>query len=112
MSHPSKAFKAKIKIKKGDTVLVTAGSSKGTTGEVLQILPKENRLIVDGANIRTKHVKASENNAGGRVDKIMPIHISNVVLIDPTTNQPTKVGRRIENNKIVRYAKASGKTLS
>jgi len=112
MSRKKQAFTGKIKIKKGDTVQVIAGASRGTTGEVLEVIREANRAIVDGANIRIKHQKATETEAGGRVDKAMPIHISNLALIDPSTNEPTRIGRRIENGKLVRYAKKSGQTLS
>ncbi len=112
MSRPKPAFTGKIKIKKGDTVEVIAGASRGTRGEVLEVLRTENRAIVDGANVRIKHQKASESEAGGRVDKTMPIHISNLSLVDPRTDSLTRVGRRIEDGKLVRYAKKSGQTLS
>ena len=112
MSRHKPAFTGKIKIKKGDTVKVIAGASKGQTGEVLEVLRAENRAIVDGANIRIKHQKATEANAGGRVDKAMPIHISNLALVDPKGGDITRIGRRVEGDKIVRYAKKSGQTLS
>ena len=112
MARTKPAFTGKIKIKKGDTVKVIAGASRGVTGEVLEVLRKENRAIVDGANIRIKHQKATEADAGGRVEKAMPVHISNLALVDPTTNQTTRVGRRVEDGKIVRYSKKSGNTLA
>ena len=112
MSRPKPAYKGKFKIKKGDKVTVIAGASRGVTGEVLQVFPAEYRAIVEGANIRVKHQKATENEAGGRVDKAMPIHMSNLALLDPKDGTPTRVGRREENGKLVRYAKKSGQTLS
>ena len=113
MSKRKAVFKAKIKIKKGDTVKVIAGASRGVTGEVLTVLPKENKAIVEGANVRIKHQKATETEAGGRVDKTMPIHVSNLALVDPQDpGRTTRVGRRLENGKLVRYAKKSGQTLS
>ncbi len=111
MARIKPVFTAKIKIKKGDTVKVMAGSSRGTVGEVLQVFPKENKAIVDGANVRIKHMKATEGNAGGRVDKTMPIEISNLALVDATGN-PSRVGRRIENGKLVRFTKSNGQTLA
>ena len=111
MPRTAPAFTAKIKIKKGDTVKVIAGSSKGITGEVLQVFPKENRAIVDGANVRIKHVKATDGEGGGRVDKMMPLHISNLALLDGS-GKPTRVGRREENGKLVRYAKTTGQTIA
>lgn len=111
MSRNRNAHQGKIKIKKGDQVKVIAGASRGVTGEVLEILPKDYRAIVDGANIRIKHQKATEADAGGRVEKAMPIHISNLALVD-SNGDATRVGRRIENDKVVRYSKKSGQTLS
>ena len=112
MSKRKQTYTGKIKIKKGDKVLVNAGASRGIKGEVLQVFPSEYRAIVDGANIRTKHQKATETDAGGRVEKAMPIHISNLTLLDPQSDTPTRVGRRLENGKNVRYAKKTGQTLS
>ena len=111
MSRHKNAHQGKIKIKKGDQVKVIAGASRGVTGEVLQVLPKEYRAIVDGANIRIKHQKATEADAGGRVDKAMPIHISNLALVD-ANGATSRIGRRVEDGKVVRYAKKSGQTLS
>ena len=110
MARTKPAFKAKIKIKKGDTVTVIAGGSKGKTGEVLQVFPQDNTAIVDGANVRVKHLKATEGDAGGRVDKLMPIHISNLAVLDGDGN-PSRIGRRQENGKNVRYTKSNGQTL-
>ncbi len=111
MARTKPVFTAKIKIKKGDTVKVIAGASRGTTGEVLQVFPKENTAIIDGVNVRIKHMKASEGNAGGRVDKTMPINISNIALLD-SAGQPSRVGRRMEGGKIVRFTKSNGQTLA
>lgn len=111
MSRPKPVFTAKIKIKKGDTVKVIAGSSKDVVGEVLQVFPKENRAIVDGANVRIKHMKATEGSAGGRVDKTMPIHISNLAIVDAAGN-PSRIGRRVEGGTVVRFTKSDGKTLA
>ena len=111
MAHTAPVFTAKIKIKKGDTVKVISGASKGTVGSVLQVFPKENKVIVEGANVRIKHRKATEGDAGGRVDKTMPVHVSNVALLD-STGKPTRVGRRQENGKMVRFAKSNGQTIA
>ena len=111
MARKKPAFTAKIKIKKGDTVKVIAGGSKGRTGEVLQVFPSENTAIVEGANVRVKHLKATENDAGGRVDKVMPIHVSNLALVDSAGNT-SRVGRRQEGGKNVRYTKSNGQTLA
>ena len=112
MARTKPAFKAKIKIKKGDTVTVIAGGSKGKTGEVLQVFPQDNTAIVDGANVRIKHQKASEQQEGGRIEQAMPIHLSNLALVDPNSGKRTRVGRRLEDGKLVRYAKASGETIA
>lgn len=102
---------AKLKIKKGDKVKVTTGADSGTTGEVLQVFPAKNKIIVEGVNIRKKHLKPTQENQGGIVDKALPIHISNVMLVDPKTGEPTRVGRKVEDGKIVRYSKKSGEIL-
>jgi large subunit ribosomal protein L24 len=103
--------KHKIKIKKGDQVEVISGSNKGQKGEVLQVIPSKNRAIVDGVNNRKKHTKATAENAGGIVDKAAPIDISNLVLLDPATGERTKVGRRLEEGRLVRYSKKSGEII-
>jgi len=110
MSHHQHAHQGKIKIRKGDQVTIIAGASRGVTGEVLEVFPGEYRAIVDGANIRIKHQKATETDAGGRVEKAMPIHISNLALVD-SNGDTSRVGRRLEDGKLVRYAKKSGQTL-
>lgn len=107
-----KRFAPKLKIKKGDKVIVIAGASKGDEGEVLQVLPLKNRAVVSGVNIVKKHVKPNGENLGGIVEVEAPIHISNLKLVDPKTGEGTRVGRRIENGKIVRYAKSSGETIA
>ena len=103
--------KHKIKIKKGDQVKVISGSNKGLSGEVLQIFPAKNRAIVEGVNIRKKHTKATAENAGGIVDKAGPIDISNLMLLDPANGEPTRVGRRVEDGKLVRYSKKTGEII-
>lgn len=103
----------KIKIKSGDLVKVIAGNSKGVQGRVLQVLTDADRAIVEGANIIKKHTKPSAANPnGGIIEKEAAIHISNLVLIDPKTGEPTRVGRRLNaDGKIVRYAKKSGEEI-
>lgn len=99
-------------IKKGDTVLVVAGDSKGKTGTVLHVLTKQNRVVVEGVNIVSKHSKPSNSNPdGGIVKKEAPIHISNVQYLETKSNVPTKVGKKIVDGKKVRYAKKSGNVL-
>lgn len=104
----------KVKIKRGDNVIVTTGKNKGSKGEVLEVIKKENkdpRVIVAGVNVVKKHVKPSASNPqGGIVEKEASINISNVMLVDDKGN-PTKVGYKMEGDKKVRFAKTTGKTL-
>ncbi len=104
-------FAPKLHIKKGDRVIVIAGASKGTTGEVLEVLPKKNRVIVEEANVVKKHQKPTNENAGGIIEKAAPIHISNVMHVDPKTGEPTRIGRKEVNGKLVRYSKKSGEII-
>jgi len=105
---------AKIKIKKNDTVIVTTGNSKGVTGKVIKVYPTENRAMVEGANLVSKHTKPNAANPqGGIVKQEAKIHISNLVLIDPASGEGTKVGRKMDekSGKIVRYSKNSGEVI-
>ncbi len=106
-----KRFAPKPKIKKGDNVIVIAGANKGSKGEVKEVIASKNRVIVDGINIVKKHTKPTQDNPGGINEVEAAIHISNVKLIDPKTGDATRVGRREENGKIVRYSKKSGETV-
>lgn len=100
------------KIKKGDTVVVTAGRDKGKQGEVLQVLPSDNRVVVAGVNMVKRHTRPSQTNAGGIVDKEAAIAVSNVALIDPKDGGPTRVGfKTLEDGKKVRFAKKSGEVI-
>jgi large subunit ribosomal protein L24 len=100
------------KIKKGDTVTVISGASKGRTGEVLQVLTDRQRVIVRGVAVAKRHTAPSMGNQGGIVEKELSIHVSNVAHIDPKTKQPTRVGfRLVEGDRKVRYAKRSGEVL-
>jgi large subunit ribosomal protein L24 len=104
--------KTKLKIKKGDQVVVTTGPSKGTKGEVVKVLREENRVVVQGVNIRTHHRKPTQTTPGGIEKLEAPIHVSNVALADPKTGKPTKVGYKIlADGTKVRVAKASGETI-
>jgi large subunit ribosomal protein L24 len=104
----------KVKIKRGDNVLVTTGKNKGSKGEVIEVIRKEGkdpRVIVAGLNIVKKHTKPSAANPqGGIVEKEAPIHISNVMLIDKN-GKATKTGVKVEGDKKVRVAKTTGETL-
>ena len=99
-------------VKKGDTVVVIAGDYKGKQGTVQKVFVKTNRVLVEGVNVVTKHERPSQSNPDGGIDKKeAPIAISNVMLLDPKTNEPTKVGYKFEDGKKVRYAKKSGTVL-
>jgi len=101
----------KIKIKKGDNVLVIAGDDKNQQGKVLKVLVDKNKAYVEGVNLVSKHTKANAANPqGGIIKKEAPIHISNLMLID-SKKIPTKVGRRLENNKLTRYSKKTGEVI-
>jgi large subunit ribosomal protein L24 len=101
------------KIRKGDRVEVIAGAHKGKRGEVLKVLPKENRAVVQGVALVKRHQKpAGLGKPGGIVEKEAPVHLSNLMLIDPKTDRPTRVGFRIlEDGKKVRVAKVSGEVI-
>lgn len=105
---------SKFHIRKGDTVLVIAGNDKGKTGKVQEVLVDKYRAIVEGANLVTKHVKPSANRPeGGRETTEAAIHISNLMLVNPATGQPTRVGRK-ENaeGKLQRYSKKTGEFVT
>ena len=104
---------AKLHIKKGDMVYVNAGNDKGKTGKVLAVDTENNRAIVEGVNMVSKHTKPnSKNPQGGIVKKEAGIHISNLQVVDPVTGGATKIGRRQgANGKLVRYAKKSGEEI-
>lgn len=103
----------KFHIKKGDLVFVNAGVDKGKQGKVLEVLPEKERAIVEGINMVSKHTKPNAKNPqGGIIKKEAPIHVSNLNVVDPSTNKPTRVGRKLdEKGKLVRYAKKSGEIL-
>jgi len=107
-----KRFAPKVNVKKGDKVQVIAGADKGTQGEVLQVFPAKGHIVVDGVNTKKKHTKATQESAGGINEINAPIDVSNVLLVDPKTGEPTRVGRRLEDGKLVRYSKKSGETIA
>jgi len=97
---------------KGDKVIVIAGKDKGKTGAIQKVDPKSNRIVVEGVNLRKKNKKPTQNNPEGSVVEIYaPIDASNVMLVDPKTKKPTKIGHKIVKGKKVRVAKASGTEL-
>jgi large subunit ribosomal protein L24 len=102
----------KMKIKKGDRVVVLSGRSKGKIGEVLKVLPKENRAIVQGVNTVKRHTRPSQGNPGGIVEKEATIHVSNIAHLDPASDKPTRVGYRfLEDGRKVRFARRSGEMI-
>ncbi|MCU9594042.1 50S ribosomal protein L24 [Caldibacillus thermolactis] len=99
-------------VKKGDKVKVITGKDKGKTGVILKALPKKDRVIVEGVNIVKKHAKPSQDNPqGGIIEMEAPIHVSNVMIIDPKTGEPTRISYKFEDGKKVRIAKKSGAVL-
>ena len=108
-----KRFAPKLKIKKGDKVVVIAGAYKDRSKvlEVLEVIPDENRAIVEEVNIRKKHQKPTQDNTGGIIDKAAPINLSNLMLVDGS-GVPTRVGRKAgDDGKLKRYSKKSGEIL-
>ena len=103
---------AKMKIKKGDQVVVTTGASKGAKGEVLRVDLQKSRVVVQGANIHKKHKKPTQQAAGGIENIEASIHVSNVALVDPKSGAATRVGyKTLKDGKKVRFAKKSGETI-
>ncbi|MFB9757918.1 MULTISPECIES: 50S ribosomal protein L24 [Bacillaceae] len=99
-------------VKKGDKVQVITGKDKGKQGVILAAFPKENRVIVEGVNVVKKHSKPSQlNPQGGIITKEAPVHVSNVLPLDPKTGEPTRVGYQVVDGKKVRVAKKSGQLL-
>ena len=103
---------AKLKIKKGDKVVVITGRDRGKTGEVKRVFPTLNRVIVDGVNMVKRHTRPSAGNPGGIVDKELTIHVSNVAHIDPSSSKPTRVGYKfLDDGRKVRFARRSGEVI-
>ena len=101
-----------MKIKKGDQVIVITGRDKGKTGEVTKAMPKENKVLVSGINLVKRHTKPTQENAGGIISKELPIHVSNVALIDPKSGKATRVGIKVEKDgSKVRVAQKSGEVI-
>ena len=101
----------KLKIKKGDKVVVITGRDKGKSGEVVKVLREQNRLIVQGVNMVKRHQRQTTTAQGGIIDKEATIHVSNVAHIDPKTQKPTRVGYRMDGERKVRVARRSGETI-
>ena len=100
-----------MNLKVGDKVIVIAGSNKGKEGTIKKVLKKENRVIIEGINMVKKHQKASGNESGGILEVEAPIHASNVMIIDPKTKKPTRIGKKIDKDKKVRIAIKSSEKL-
>lgn len=104
---------AKLHVRKGDTVIVIAGDDKGKKGKVLEVIKAKDRVIIEGVNMITKHVKPSANNPEGGIEKTEAgIHISNVMVVDPSSGESTKVGRKVnEEGKLQRFSKKTGELI-
>ncbi|MBL0934220.1 MAG: 50S ribosomal protein L24 [Aliihoeflea sp.] len=100
------------KIRKGDKVVVLAGKDKGRTGEVVQVMPKEDKAVVRGVNMIARHQKQSASQEGGIIRKEAPLHLSNIAIADPKDNKPTRVGFDFRDGKKVRIAKRSGEVIN
>ncbi|MFN3547530.1 MAG: 50S ribosomal protein L24 [Mesorhizobium sp.] len=99
------------KIRKGDKVVVLAGKDKGRTGEVLRMMPKEDKAVVRGINIIRRHQRQTQTTEGGIISKEAPIHVSNIAIADPKDGKPTRVGFEVKDGKKVRVAKRSGASI-
>lgn len=107
-----------MKIKKNDMVMIIAGNDRGKTGKVLKVFPKNSRIIIEGINIRKRHTKPSQRSPqGGILEKESPIHVSNVMMLDPKSNEPTRLGAQIildeksGKKKRARVSKLSGEMI-
>lgn len=103
---------AKFKIKKGDKVVVLAGKDRGKRGEVLRMLLREGRVLVQGVNMVKRHTRPSQSQPGGIIEREAPVHISNLALEDPKSGEATRVGYKfLDDGRKVRYAKRSGEVI-
>jgi large subunit ribosomal protein L24 len=109
----SKTGKKRLKsnFKKGDKVIVIAGADKGKTGNIREVLLEKQRVIVEDINMVKKHRKPTQNTPGGIMDIPAPIHVSNIMLVDPKTGEPTRIGRMNDDGRNVRYSKKSGEII-
>ena len=101
----------KLKLKKGDEVIVLAGKDKGKTGKIVKMIPKKMKAVVSEINKVKKNQKPDNNQPGGIIDKEMPIHISNLSFYDPELKKGSRIGYKLENNKKTRINKSSGKVI-
>lgn len=100
-----------MKIKKGDQVEIITGKDLGKRGTVSRVFPSTQKVVVQGVNVIKRHIRAREGAKGQRIEKEAPIHVSNVMLVCPHTNQPTRVGYKIEGAEKVRVSKQSGQVI-
>lgn len=109
----AKVSNKKLHVRKGDTVKVLAGNERGKSGKVLEVLRAKSRVIVEGLNLVTKHVKPTADNPNGGIEKTEAgIHLSNVMVVDPSSGEATRIGRKAdENGKLQRYSKKSGEII-
>jgi len=102
----------KLKVKKGDEVIVITGKYKGKKGKILKVFPEKNKVIISGVNLVKKHTKPTQASEGGIITKELPIHISNIAHVDPKTGNPTKIAFKfLEDGSKVRIAKKSGEII-
>ncbi len=103
----------KLHLKKDDTVFVLSGNDKGKKARVLEVFPNQSKVIVEGVNMVTKHVKPStQSPEGGRNEQEAPIHISNLMVVDSSSGDPTRIGRKVdEQGKLQRYSKKTGEFI-
>ncbi|MCP9766993.1 50S ribosomal protein L24 [Lacihabitans sp. LS3-19] len=103
----------KLHVKSGDTVEVIAGNSKGKRGKIVEVLVKKNRVVVEGVNMIKKHIKPNAQNPQGEIKELEgSIHISNVLVVDPSTGKPSRIGRKLNDaGNLQRFSKASGKFI-
>ena len=102
----------KVHVRKGDTVKVLSGNAKGKVAQVLEVMPAKNRAYVEGVNVVTKHIKPSAAKPEGGIEKTeASIHLSNLMVVDPATGEPTKVGRKMVDGKLQRYSKKTGEVI-
>jgi len=104
--------KVKIRLKKGDKVVVLAGKDKGKHGEIVRMIPRELRAVVAGVNMIKRHTRQTQTTAGGIIEREAPIHVSNLAIEDPRDGQPSRVGFKVlEDGRKVRFAKRSGEVI-
>jgi len=102
----------KMKLKKGDHVIVVSGKDKGKSGAIVHVLVAQNKVVIDGVALKKRHKKGARDQSGQIVESPRAIDASNVMFIDPETKKPTRIGREVRDGKIVRISKGSSKVLA